>query len=215
MIFKSNTLSSIGAVVFCAVWVWLTRSQEIAENLWLGIPVITIFFAISCFALYRLSRAGLKLNPIAMAVCTLTLVLLMFTAWGQTLGNLPALALPEIVPRPIRIAVLFVPGLVSAAVVTILFAYPLAVLLHRFAWLVPALASAMAVALQYESLVDTSGHPLTRILLFYELACLLVLVPLLYSLLLSMARRLSPQIHQERVVINSARFAELGDEKHV
>jgi hypothetical protein len=84
---------------------------------------------------------------------------------------------------------LLVPGLISAAAVAALFAYPLAILLPRLYWIVSSLATVMVVLFQYESLSNASGHPLTLGLSFYELACLLVLVPLLIRFLFSIFRK--------------------------
>ena len=173
------------ACVLSAAWVWVSWSVPVPEKMGLPSVLLVTLACTSYFALYCLARFRLKLAALPLAICTLTLALLMFSMWGSMIGQGPLLKFPATFPKEVKLSSLFLDAPIAAISVSVVFAYPLAVLLPRLYWLVPALAAAIIMSLQYTLLFDQANRTFIRSLVLYELACLLFLVPYILKLAIS------------------------------
>lgn len=185
-----NTVASIVAFVFCTLWVWVLWSERFVGVAWISFAVIAAFFLVSCYALHRQVSRGLTLNSAAVVACGFTAALLMFTLWPTFIAVLTLPSLAPTLPSSIRLSALFFPGAASAAVMALLFAFPLALLLPRYYWSVPASAAAIVLAVQYGEIFNPSQNPsaFVRGVMLYEIVCLLALVPLLLKFLIPKVR---------------------------
>lgn len=173
------------------MWVWFSVSQKVADNFWLAILLATALFSTTCFSLYRLTCSGKMLDAFSKIICIVTLVLLMFLAWILLMSKLPMHypVFPRTFPKILILSTFFVPGLVAAIIVASLFAYPLMVLFPRHYWLVTSITTAIFVPLQFNALFSSSSMSMSRGIMFYDLACLLVFVPILINLIFSRVQR--------------------------
>jgi hypothetical protein len=170
-------------VLVLAGWFWVLFLFGIFKQASpLAWPVFAVLYAASCIGLYRMNKAGRGLSAPALAMCAFIAVFVTFTLWGLTLGNIPLPSLPTEWPQFLKIGAFFlVAPLVALAVGLILF-YPLTELFPKHFWAIPAAAAVVVGLIQYEGIVDASGSTISRELTLFELACLVLLVPIFIAI---------------------------------
>lgn len=184
-----NSISQTGiALVLSVIWIWIMLDDFILAPWWLRYAVTSVMYVLTIFGIYRITRTGQRLHTLVLVPCTLALAVVMFTLWGTALS----IQLPEFpgdFPLPIRLSTMFIGGLLSSLVVALLFVYPLTVLMPRVFWLVPMITALFVAWNQLNGLIDPQTLNSTRYVMFYELLCLFLLVPLLIWFMSSRVRK--------------------------
>ncbi len=99
---------------------------------------------------------------------------------------MPYLNLTSEIPLELRLAALFIPGLVSALVLSAMLIYPLYCLSEKNYWIVPVSAGIAVFLTQLSAITGEETRSFTRLLLVSELVCLTAMVPYLMRLFLTL-----------------------------
>jgi len=166
--------------VFAAVaWFWFLLSNAVLEAGFSGIALGIALYALTCIGLVKLMRQHAHISTLALCICIAVAGLFAATLFGTLIGTLPFPKLPSGSPLFLRRASFLVPGL-TATVITTAALLPLTAFLGTVAaWIVPLLAGAIALALEYESLIEPIENPFARFVTVFELLLILIVVPLL------------------------------------
>jgi hypothetical protein len=98
------------------------------------------------------------------------------------LGNIFLPPLPDQWPKFLKIGVFFLQGPFVALALGLILFYPLTELFPRYFWAIPVAAAVIVGIIQYEGVVDESGSMISRGLILFELACLILLVPIFIAI---------------------------------
>lgn len=162
-----------------AGWFWVLFLFDIFEPASpLALPAFAVLYAASCIGLYRMSKAGRGLSAPVLAMCAFIAVFATFTLWGLILGNISLPPLPDEWPKFLKITAFFLLGPVVALALGLILFYPLTKLFPKYFWAIPVTAAVIVGLIQYEGVVDERGSTISRGLILFELACLILLVPI-------------------------------------
>lgn len=185
---RTGTARTWGAAALSLVWLWfLLVPLSTSEAGWVGAACWMVLASLSIAGLHYSARSPRPLAWPAVALAGFALATLTFVIWATLTTELLDLA-PRVIPKdwsaPVRVtATVLTPAPLAALLVAVLLSYPVRVLFPRLYWLIPILAGVGVVLMQYEQYFAANVEPRHVSIMLYEVACLLLLVPLLLSML--------------------------------
>lgn len=176
-------MRDLPTILIMAGWFWVLFLIDIFESARpFALPAFAVLYAASCFGIYQMSKAGSVLSAPMLAMCAFIAVFATFTLWGLILGSISMPPLPDQWPTFLKVGVFFLQGPFVALALGLILFYPLTELFPRYFWTISLAAAVIVGLFQYADVIDGSGSTISRGLVFFELACLILLVPISISI---------------------------------
>jgi hypothetical protein len=177
-------LQFIVTTLLCSGWFYLFLSDRFVESHVQAAICLLLLVILTYFALRAFVRSGRTLDNGSLTFAAITLATFMFLVWSTLIANIELGQFLRWAPQSVRFWGLVAPSVMSAFSLAVLSALPMAVLFRRTFWRVQMLTALMVFAFQYDLLIHKPETISRRIILF-DFAALLLLVPLFTWFLMS------------------------------